>query len=338
MDERKHFLIVSGTLEVGNETLYMDMVCDISPLLESQYTQQQAYQIVFLCLIVLCALLSYCFSLILTRPLSELSKASKAISSGDLSRRAKIKSKDEIGMVAQDFNLMVENLENNINQQERFIGSFAHETKTPMTSIIGYADLIRGGTLDEEEQRDAANFIVSEGKRLENLSQKLMELLALKRENITLVPVQPASLIHGLADHLTPLYKRQNITLACECEEGTCLIEPDLFKSLLVNLLDNARKSLDGKEGYIHIKSVMLSDGCRISVHDSGHGIPSDSLKHLTEAFYRVDKSRSHEQGGAGLGLALCKEIISLHNGTIRFESQMGEGTTVIAELKGGIL
>lgn len=294
-------------------------------------------------MVALCAVLSYSLSSILTRPLSELSKASRAISAGKLSKRAKIFSEDEVGLVAKDFNAMAENLEKNIfelkaamERQERFVGSFAHEVKTPMTSIIGYADLIRSETLDAEEQRQAVNFIVSEGRRLEHLSQKLLELLLTNQENVAFQAVDPAALIHGLVSHILPIYKKQRIMITCDCENGLCLLEADLVKSLLVNVLDNARKAMDGQLGYIHVKSVMLSDGCRISVQDSGRGIPAEALGHLTEAFYRVDKSRSRAQGGAGLGLALCQEIVALHNGTLRFESRPGRGTTVIVELRGG--
>lgn len=86
----------------------------------------------------------------------------------------------------------------------------------------------------------------------------------------------------------------------------------------------------------IDIRSRMISEGCRIIVQDDGQGIPPEALSHLTEAFYRVDKSRSRALGGAGLGLSLCQEIAALHNGGIRFESEPGHGTTVIVDLKGG--
>lgn len=336
LDENKHFFVVSGTLNVGKEVLYMDMVSDISALIESQYTQQNIYRVVFLFLTVLCAVLSYSSSRILTRPLSELSKASRDISAGNLSRRADIKNDDEVGLVARDFNTMVENLENNIQHQERFIGSFAHEVKTPMTSIIGYADLIRGQTLDEAEIYEAANFIVSEGRRLESLSQKLMQLLVVRKSDIVFNKVDPSALIENVVSYLTPIYKKDNIDLSCECESGICMMDADLIKSLIINLCDNSHKALAGKAGYIHIQSNMIADGCSICISDNGYGIPSESLEHLTEAFYRVDKSRSRSYGGAGLGLALCNEIISLHNGNISFESEIGKGTTVHIEIRGG--
>ncbi|MDE5964522.1 MAG: HAMP domain-containing histidine kinase, partial [Eubacterium sp.] len=287
-------------------------------------------------LIVICALLSYSISRILTRPLSELAKTSGAIYGGNISKRCTVKSNDEIGRLAVDFNIMVDELENNIKQQERFISSFAHEMKTPMTSVIGYADLIRSQMLSEKEVCESANFIVSEGRRLEGLSQKLLELFVIKEKSVVLSSASPSLLIEELVSHLAPVYENQGVNLKCECEAGHCRLESDLFKSLLINLWDNARKAMENG-GTIFVKSVMTDDGCRVTVSDNGTGIPDESLSHLTEAFYRVDKSRSRAQGGAGIGLALCKEIAVLHNGSISFESEFGVGTVVTVELKGGV-
>ncbi len=338
-----HLLIVSGALEAGGEALRLDMACDVSALFEARESQERVYHGVFLLLMGLCAVLSYSVSLLLTRPLSELSRAARAISAGRLSRRVRVRSSDEIGLAAREFNRMAEALEANISEltasmerQERFIGSFAHEVKTPMTSVIGYADLIRGDTLDEEERREAANFIVSEGRRMERLSRKLLELLVTKQGGAELTPASPAAIIRGLAAHLGPIYEKQGITLTCRCEQGRCLLEPDLVRSLLINLWDNARKAMEGAGGTIRVQSVMLPDGCRITVADDGKGIPPESLSKLTEAFYRVDKARSRAQGGAGLGLALCGEIAQAHHGGIRFESEPGRGTAAIVELRGG--
>lgn len=332
----KRYLIVSGALQVGGETMFLDMAYNITSLFETRSAQERVYQSVFLFLIVLCSLLSYSISRILTRPLSELSKTSRAISDGNLSERCAVKSNDEIGRLAVDFNAMVDELENNIKQQESFISSFAHEMKTPMTSVIGYADLIRGQMLSEKEIYESANFIVSEGRRLEGLSQKLMELFMIKEKSVVLSPASPAGIIEELVRHFAPVYKNQGIELECECEGETCLLESDLFKSLLINLWDNARKAMENG-GTIFVKSVMIDDGCRVTVRDNGSGIPDESLSHLTEAFYRVDKSRSRAQGGAGIGLALCREIAAVHNGSLHFESELGVGTTVTVDLKGGI-
>lgn len=186
------------------------------------------------------------------------------------------------------------------------------------------------------EQAEAANYIVSEGKRLENLSQKLLELLVLKNTRMAFSKARPAALIGGLAARLGPVYERQGIVLSCVCGEGECLLEPELIKSLLINLFDNARKALEGKGGRITVRAVMLPDGCEIAISDDGRGIPPEALEHLTEAFYRVDRSRARQQGGVGLGLALCREIANLHGGSLHFDSRPGEGTTVTVKLRGG--
>ena len=215
------------------------------------------------------------------------------------------------------------------------MGSFAHELKTPMTSIIGYADLLLSGALDREEQAEAAGYIFSEGQRLESLSRKLLDLLVLKKGGASLRPASPAALIEAAAEQLRPVYRGQGIRLACRCQEGRCLLEPDLVRSLLLNLLDNARKAME-QGGSISLSCEMTADGCRICVRDEGRGIPAEALAHLTEAFYRVDKSRSRAQGGVGLGLALCREIAAFHGGELRFASQPGHGTCVSVELRGG--
>ena len=111
-------------------------------------------------------------------------------------------------------------------------------------------------------------------------------------------------------------------------------MEPDLVKSLLYNLIDNAAKSIEG-DGIIAVKASVIPGGCQFHVADNGRGMEEAELARITEAFYRVDKSRSRAQGGAGLGLALCKQIVELHNGSLRYESKPGAGTQVTATLYG---
>ena len=110
------------------------------------------------------------------------------------------------------------------------------------------------------------------------------------------------------------------------------ILEPDLVKSLLYNLIDNASKAMEG-EGIIAVKATAIPGGCEFQVVDNGRGMEESQLSRITEAFYRVDKARSRSQGGAGLGLALCKQIVELYNGSIRFASEPGKGTRVTVDL-----
>jgi len=336
------YLVLSGAVETNGETLCLQTAHNISAVYELRQTHQRNYLRVFLVLDGLCALLSYTISRVLTAPLERLSRASRLIASGQFSARVPIRSRDEIGAVSADFNAMAARMEDTVvelrqavERQERFVGSFAHEMKTPMTSLIGYAELLRSGTLTPDEQTEATGYIYSEGKRLENLSRKLLELLVLKRGDLPLVEVSPADLIGELVERLRPLFAKTGVTLSSDCRKGTCYLEPDLVWSLLLNLTDNAQKALV-QGGHIRYRCDMLDDGCRIQVADNGRGIPANALDHLTEAFYRVDKARSREQGGFGLGLALCQEIALLHNGSIVFANQPAGGACVTVELRGG--
>lgn len=340
----RHYIQFAGQLALGKDTLTLSTVYDISPAYEMRSQQQSAYVKVFCMMAVLCAILSYSAAYLLTRPLGKLSRASRELASGNLDYRVAIDSNDEIGALSSDFDHMagqvqksVEVLQNAMEQQEMFMGSFAHELKTPMTSIIGYADLLRGQILTPEEAAEAANYIFSEGKRLESLSVKLLNLLMADHQEIKLGEVSPAELIEATAAQLRPVYESQGIDIFCHCEPGKCLLDGESFRVLLLNLMDNARKAFDGN-GRIDVTLRMTDSGCRLSILDNGRGMPADALKHLTEAFYRVDKARSRRQGGVGLGLALCNKIVELHHGSIRFMSEQDIGTRVIVELKGGRL
>ena len=131
--------------------------------------------------------------------------------------------------------------------------------------------------------------------------------------------------------------EKESVNLCVEAEPGYLMADMDLLKSVIFNLADNARKATSEKEdAYINIKGKKTKEKYIISVTDNGSGIPKEEVDKITEAFYMVDKSRAREQGGAGLGLALCKQIMEVHEGTMEIISKEGEGTTFVLTLKGG--
>ena len=127
---------------------------------------------------------------------------------------------------------------------------------------------------------------------------------------------------------------QKGIRLTCNAEQGQMVLEPDLVKSLLYNLVDNASKAMEGG-GVITLDAAIIPGGCQFQVTDNGRGMAPAELERITEAFYRVDKARSRSQGGAGLGLSLCKQIAELHGGTISFASEPGKATCVTVKLYG---
>ena len=335
-----YLLQIAGQFEFGARTMCFESIYDISPVFTSRQHQQAIYRQLFIIVIALGAAISWLLSFWMTSPLRRLSRVTRTIASGDLGCRAALGGKDEIGVLASDFNNMADRLELNINEmkdtmrrQEEFMGGFAHELKTPMTSIIGYADLLRGHTMSDGDKREAANYIFMEGRRLEVLSLKLLDLIVLKKRDFTFMPISISHIVEDAARLLRPVLEQRDVQLAYDCDDGICLIEPDLFMSLLLNLIDNARKSFDAG-GEIFIQSRTVKGICSISVSDNGRGISENELGKIKDAFYRVDKSRSRSQGGVGLGLRLCDEIAGLHGGEISFASELGKGTTVTVRLK----
>ena len=341
-DGGSRYIRVSGGFLVGDHTLYLDAGHDISALYENREYQQKSYRIIFVIAMILCAFFSYGTAFILTRPLAGLAKGAREIAGGNLSFRSAIRSGDEVGSLSKDFDRMAERIENDVRElehaverQERFVGSFTHEMKTPMTAVIGYADLLRSQDLTEEERRDAADYIFSEGKRLERLSMKLLDIYVAEQTEIQMSMQSPGRITGDAAKHFRPICEKKKITLKGKYEKGKCLLEPDLFRSLIVNLMDNAAKAV-GEEGHIWVSVRMTDKGCILCVEDDGPGIPTEARAHLTEAFYRVDKSRSRKQGGVGLGLTLCAKIVEMHGGALSFKKRRGGGTRVCAELRGG--
>ena len=339
-EDKAYLLQIAGQFKFGSHTMYLESVYDLNAVFAGRQNQHVIYRQLFAIVVALGALLSWLLSFWMTTPLRRLSRVTRTIASGDLSCRAALHGRDEIGVLAVDFNDMADRMEVNINEmkdtmrrQEEFMGGLAHELKTPMTSIIGYADLLRGHALSDTDRRDAANYIFMEGRRLEVLSMKLLDLIVLKKRDFTFVQTGIARIVGDTARMLKPALDKLGIALSLDCDGSVCMLEPDLFMSLLLNLIDNARKAIDAG-GEIHISSETAGGLCAIRVSDNGKGIPEDELGKIKDAFYRIDKSRSRSQGGVGLGLRLCDEIAAVHDGAISFESMPGEGTTVTVTLK----
>ena len=220
-------------------------------------------------------------------------------------------------------------LEKSVRSKEDFIAAFAHETKTPITGIIGYADLIYQGKLNSGEVKDAAGVIMSEGERLKLLSNKLLELTELSRGESALMKeeISASDLENDLSGLLKIDADKRDCVIAYEIEDGYFWADYDLIRSVLINLIENSMKA--GAK-HITVKGVQGErEAFTFKVKDDGMGIPADKVSRVKEAFYMVDKSRSRAEHGAGLGLSLCERIVRLHGGTMDIESEEGKGTEI---------
>ena len=330
-----YYLIVMCKSESKESVFYLENIMDISYIYSEREQLFQRYQIGIIVLLVGTGFVTLVLSNYLTRSVVTLSKVTRKFSRGDYQIRAKRVSEDEIGELSQDFNDMAENLCQKMGElaqaarrQEDFTASFAHELKTPLTSIIGYADMLRTMDLDKEEIMEASNYIYSQGKRLESLSLKLLELIVTKKQEYELTPIQAETFMKNVVQTVSASLEVKEITLHMKAEEGVIIGEKDLLVSLLVNLIDNARKA-SYEKGDIWITGKKNQDDYEIMVKDNGCGIPEEELSKITEAFYMVDKSRARKEGGAGLGMTLCSKIVEIHDAKWRIRSKEGEGTTI---------
>ena len=183
--------------------------------------------------------------------------------------------------------------------------------------------------------RESAGYIFQEGRRLEALSRKLMDLIVLDRQDFPLRPTAMRAFLERTGNALRPALEQAGIRLDIQAEEAPIPLEPDLMETVCLNLLDNARKATPSG-GRIALTGQTEGNGYLIQVTDTGKGIPPEELGRITEPFYMVDKSRARAQGGAGLGLALCRRVVEVHGGTMEFESAPDRGATVRIHLTGG--
>lgn len=341
-ENNNYYLQLCSSMDINTENLdisQMDIVYDITSVYAARAQEQNTFRLLLIVIFVVGSITSMIAASLLTKPLEKLSSLAQHISHGDYSARLHIHSGDEIEALANDFNNMADTIEDNISElhfsmekQEQFMGSFAHELKTPMTSIIGYADLLRSQNMSEDETNEAANYIFSEGKRLESLSLKLLDLLVVKNQETILTPTDPALVVRNVINVMKPELAKEHITLKSSCRKGCCMMDIDLFQSLIINIIDNARKAIDDN-GLIHVAGTVRDDNYVIIIKDNGRGMPPEEITRISEAFYRIDKSRSRAQGGAGLGLAICSKIAEIHQAKIKYKSAVGRGTVVTITL-----
>lgn len=324
-------IIFTGTVDVGGSGYILQTARDVTVVYDNAESLRNSFIIILAISLALSFVIALVFSRMVTSKAEHVRKTSEAMASGDYKRRIKIDSKDEFAAMSESYNKMadtieekISELEDSVRKRDDFIAAFSHEMKTPLTSIVGYADMIYQSSSGDEDIHNASGYILNEGLRLEKLSFNLLNLIAMDKAEITMESI-PAEEIF---DDLKHVYGSagQDISLAFEYDDAYITMEYDLIKTVLTNLIDNALKSNTDR---IEVTGKASGDGYTFSVRDYGIGIPEEDLNKVVEAFYMVDKSRSRKAHGAGIGLALCDRILKLHNSGLDIQSKLNEGTTV---------
>lgn len=313
---------------------------DLSEAFDARSRSLQRFLLLEAAVVIGAAAAAAIFSRKLIRPLALLNQASRRIAAGDYALRTNVRTDDEIGQLSKSFDSMaaavqdkVAALELSVQQREDFMGAFTHELKTPMTGILGYADLLRSMQPDPAEQREAAGAIYHEAHRLESLSGKLLQLLHLDEEELALGPVALDRAVTLAVKAARPALEQNGHARVETFATGLWVQgDTDLLCDLVLNLITNAAKA--GPGGAITVSAEQAGKTVLLRVRDHGCGIPADQLSRVTEPFYMVDKSRARKQGGSGLGLALCSRIAQAHGGTLTIDSAPGKGTAVTVTLQ----
>jgi len=327
------YIFVCDYVSQSENRVYFITQTDISEVLDVQKNMIAYFQKIYLTILCVSFPAIFLLTNFVTSPIKKVGKAARRIAGGEYAERILVKGKDEISELVSDFNQMAGQIEGKIaelsdavRKKEDFAANFAHELKTPLTSVIGYADMLYQRDLPRETVKNAAEYILNEGMRLESLSLKLMDLFVMDKQGFLLERMFVRELFQNLQQGMEPICRKREVEFNIDIEEGNIDADYDLFKTMILNLADNALKA-DCK--ILWIKGRQGKNDYRIEVHDNGKGIPQEDLGRITEAFYMVDKSRSRKQHGAGLGMALVAKIVEIHKAKMKIESDGKTGTVV---------
>lgn len=270
----------------------------------------------------------------LSQPLEKLSLATREFADGNHSVRADEQGKDEFSALGADFNRMAEHIGAQMNElsenaeiKQRMLDNLAHEMRTPLTSIRGYAEYLLNANIGEDERIEAIEFIISESERLKLISERLLDDAFIRENGICEETVNIGEIIAEIAKKQGFSAGARGVELKVTAKSLYCVCDPLLVGMALSNLIGNAIKACKNG-GIVEIGCYSDNLQATLFVRDNGVGMTEEQIARITEPFYRTDKSRNREQGGTGLGLALCERIAKAHGASLRFESSLGKGTT----------
>ena len=279
----------------------------------------------------LALLLSAWLARSLTRPLSEIIAATRAVSEGDLKQQVPVRSSDEIGELAVSFNQMSTDLAAARDLRRQMTADIAHELRTPLSIILGHSEAIRDEVLSATPE--TITIIHDEALRLNRMVNDLRILSLADVGELELVrsPIKLESLLQHVSDKRIQQAKQQNISLQTDLATNLPQInvDADRIVQVLVNLVDNAfRHTPSGGSVTLAASLDSNTSAVIIVVRDTGSGISTEDLPHIFDRFYRSEKARERDRGGAGLGLAIARSMIHAHGGQIKVESKPGKGST----------
>ena len=284
--------------------------------------------LILLCAIFVCSLIFFMSG---SSRMRKILISMRLVREGEYSHKIQMRGSDEYHMLATEFNKLTDRLQESESAQRQFVSDASHELKTPLASIKLLSDSILQNPMDSETMREFVSDIGNEADRLTRMTQKLLTLSktedSREREQEVIDLSDSVSRVFRM---LVPLADQRQIELTANVERGcTALFMEDDAYQIIFNLVENGIK-YNQDHGSVHVTVKKTEQDVLLTIHDTGVGIPEQALDHIFERFYRVDKARSRQAGGSGLGLSIVKEMVERNYGTIRVSSSENEGSTFV--------
>lgn len=333
-EKDKHFLLISSKLSDSQILIYAR---NVNSIYEIRNNLISLTEVLIIAIIFIVAIIAYFISKNLTKPLDKMQGEMEKLAVGDYNINLK-ESNTEFGRLAKSFNKMSKELENRnnelidmVNSKQTFIDNLSHEINTPLTSILGYAELLEKAECTEEQRTRFLINIQKETKRIKDIHRKLLLLSYKRNVDLEMKAINADEIFKEIEAVVKFKVKEHNIQLIIENKAKEFYGDATLIVMCISNIISNAiNASKDGSK--IIVQGYEDNKNAYVRVIDEGQGISKENIDKIVEPFYRVDKARSRKNGGAGLGLSICTSIMNLHNGKMKIESEIGKGSIFCLE------
>lgn len=270
------------------------------------------------------------FTRIVVKPLRALTAATRKVAKGDYNIVLQTKSKDELGVLTEQFRQMAQEINQVEKMRQEFVSNVSHEIQTPLASISGFVSILQRDGLDEAEQLRCLDIIRQESMRLSRLSENMLRLAAIDSNHYSFHPssVRLDRQLRRVVVAAEPQWAAKRLNVRLELPKTEIRADEDLLSQVWLNIFGNSIKfTPEGGEITIELRSGNGKIG--VVFRDTGIGIAEEDRRRVFERFYMADKSRNREAGGSGLGLAIVKRVVELHSGSVEIDSAAGRGTSV---------